>query len=268
MISDEIQKDLRIKYNPEKSLLREQQNRMSRILAVVAEICEREGIDYWLTHGTLLGAVRHGGFIPWDDDVDICIFRRDRDKFQSCMRRFLPPDMALQSHITDGNYYHPYYKIRDLNSEIWETGNEDVNYKYRGIYIDVFPVELAHQSVVRNSFRMWGRILYHIILPQRLTLSKTLRNKCLFYFFSLLFSLCRLLERVIPNKKWSFPFGCYFRTGFLQETIIPLTKKVRFEDRLYACPNDSDSYLKLLYGDYNKLPPEEQMHPHTTAIKL
>ena len=162
MISEEIQNELREKYNPENSVLRRHQCRMSYILNAVASVCEREKINYWLTHGTLLGAVRHGGFIPWDDDVDICILRRDRKRFQRVMIDTLPPDLVIQCHGTDGNYYHPYYKIRDVNSEIKETGYEDVNYKYRGIYIDVFPVELAHQFLVKNSFRAMGG--YYIIL--------------------------------------------------------------------------------------------------------
>ena len=113
MIDIIMSKELKYKYNPEGSILRKQQMVMLHILENVAKICDDNNIDYWLSSGTLLGAYRHGGFIPWDDDLDIMILRKDLKRFREVMIKSLPADMVLQDHSTDSDYYHPYLKIRD-----------------------------------------------------------------------------------------------------------------------------------------------------------
>lgn len=272
MIAESLQKELREKYNPEGSVLRQHQYRMIHLLKTVADICEKESIPYWLTHGTLLGAKRHGGFIPWDDDVDICIFRKDIREFRSLMQRQLPQDMVLQCHQTDSNYYHPYYKIRDLNSEMEETGNEDINYQNKGVYIDVFPVEKSHLLLVKITWKIWGRLLYRHILPKPLNPIRLLINRFLYFSFSTIFCICRFIDRIIPSDTWNFPYGCYFKVapGYSDDDINPIdgSTKIQFEDRLYCCPNDVDSYLTKCYGNYNELPKEEEIEPHINEIKI
>lgn len=273
MVSKELQSELREKYNPEGSILREHQKRMLSILEVVADICEREGIQYWLTHGTLLGAARHGGFIPWDDDLDICIFRKDIRKFREIMISELPDNLVLQCHQTDKNYYHPYYKIRDLNSEMNETGKEDLNYRFKGIFIDIFPLEKNHLSWTKITYSVWGRVLYGCILPKPLNPVRLVINRFLYFSFSILFQTCRILEFLLPSKTWNLPYGCYIDYapgGFIDKDIIPphTNNLVKFEGRVFLCPNDVNSYLTALYGDYNKLPNLEKIHHHITDIKI
>ena len=101
MIDIIMSKELKYKYNPEGSILRKQQMVMLHILENVAKICDDNNIDYWLSSGTLLGAYRHGGFIPWDDDLDIMILRKDLKRFREVMIKSLPADMVLQDHSTD-----------------------------------------------------------------------------------------------------------------------------------------------------------------------
>lgn len=273
MISKELQIKLKSKFNPEGSLLRQHQLRMLYILDVVAKLCDQAGIQYWLTHGTLLGAVRHGGFIPWDDDLDICIFRRDIKRFRKLMINNLPNDLVLQCHQTDKNYYHPYLKIRDLNSEMQETGDEDLNYLNKGIYIDVFPVEKSHLSLVKYSYILWGRILYKHILPNRVTVFRLVLNTLSYSFFTVIFGVCRMLDSILPSKKWNLPYGCFIVTapgGFEDNDIIQphVNELVVFEGRFFSCPNDVDSYLRKCYGDYNKLPKTDEIEPHINGLKI
>ena len=89
MIDPEIQKELRQKYNPDGSMLRSLQTSLMETLIEFDKVCREEGVVYWLDAGTLLGAVRHGGFIPWDDDLDVCILKKDRKKLKKAMEKEL-----------------------------------------------------------------------------------------------------------------------------------------------------------------------------------
>lgn len=142
MITDTLQYELRERYNPNGSTLRRQQLRMFEMLQYIDTVCKNHGIRYWLCSGTLLGAVRHGGFIPWDDDVDIEMLREDYRKFVKVMAtEALCGKYVLQNHDTDSNYFAPYGKLRDLHSYIKEENTNDLYYKYKGCYIDVFVLE-------------------------------------------------------------------------------------------------------------------------------
>lgn len=134
--------ELRQRYNPEGSLLRRHQLRMLEILKEIDRICQKHRIDYWLSSGTLLGAVRHGGFIPWDDDLDIEMERKDYLRLLQLLPEELNDAYLLQTHGTDPGFISTYAKIRDKYSAITEH-EEDINYRYKGIFIDIFQMEVT-----------------------------------------------------------------------------------------------------------------------------
>ena len=101
------------------------QHRMTEMLRVIDGICHRHGLRYWLCSGTLLGAVRHEGYIPWDDDLDIEMMRPDYDRLMEILPRELPEDMALQTPDTDAGYFFCYAKVRDRRSRLSETNDYD-----------------------------------------------------------------------------------------------------------------------------------------------
>ena len=133
------QEALRRKFNPEGSVLRRQQHRMLEILLEVDRICKKHNIRYWLSSGTLIGAVRHKGFIPWDDDLDIEMLLPDYERLMRVLPDELPSTMALQSQDTDPNYFFFYAKVRDRRSHLEEGNRYDRVWKEQGIYIDIFP---------------------------------------------------------------------------------------------------------------------------------
>lgn len=141
MIANHLQESLRQRYNPEGSLLRRQQMRMLELLMEIDRICKKHGIRYWLSSGTLIGAARHGGFIPWDDDLDIEMMRDDYNRLMEVLPEELPATMALQTHQTDPTYFFYYAKVRDRRSILAEGNNYDRMWKEQGIYIDIFPLE-------------------------------------------------------------------------------------------------------------------------------
>ena len=126
-------------YNPEGSTLRKAQMRMLEILKAVDAICRQNNIPYFIEAGTLLGSVRHGGFIPWDDDLDICVMRSDYNRLRGLLKENLPSSMVFQDAKTDPNYPLLIGKVRDTKSYFEEDFSAKL--EYGGIYIDIFPIE-------------------------------------------------------------------------------------------------------------------------------
>ena len=108
------------RYNPEGSTLRKAQMRMLEILKIVDSIFSKHHIDYYLDGGTLLGAVRHGGFIPWDDDIDISVRREDFSRIKRVLQKELPNNLVFQDRFTDWNLPVLIAKVRDKNSYYYE----------------------------------------------------------------------------------------------------------------------------------------------------
>ena len=126
---------LRQRFNPDGSLLRRQQMKMLEILLEVDKICKKHNIRYWLSSGTLIGAMRHDGFIPWDDDLDIEMMRSDYLRLMKVLPAELPEWLALQNDETDPNYFYFYAKVRDRRSRMLEQNGYDrlerTGYLYR-----------------------------------------------------------------------------------------------------------------------------------------
>ena len=133
MVDEQLKESLKKRFNPEGSVLRQHQLRMLELLKVIDCICKKHDIPYWLSSGTLIGAARHKGFIPWDDDLDIEMMREDYLRLIKILPEELPDNLALQTHETDPNYIFIFGKLRDTDY--------DRNFTYQGIYIDIFPME-------------------------------------------------------------------------------------------------------------------------------
>lgn len=259
MIDYQLQQQLRERFNPEGSMLRKQQLRMLEILLYIDKICKENNIKYWLSSGTLLGAVRHGGFIPWDDDLDIEMLREDYEKF---LKVFTDNDnYALQTYKSDENYFRTFAKVRDLHSEISEF-ELDRYYKYRGLYVDIFSIERVPKYICRlygGVFEVIGRwrrkcgdnkFLWHIL-------------KCFQKITLWTIPIARPIFRIF-TKDLHHSYG----SGFLKERHIedihPLTS-VQFEGYTFPAPNNIDSYLSLIYGDYKQLPDIDSFVIHTSS---
>ena len=153
---------LRQRFNPDGSLLRRQQMRMLEILLEVDKICKKHHIEYWLSSGTLIGAMRHNGFIPWDDDLDIEMMRSDYLRLMKVLPSELPEWLALQNDETDPNYFYFYAKVRDRRSRMLEQNGYDRIWKEQGIYIDILPMERhpiwmqkLTEKTVGHMYKIW-----------------------------------------------------------------------------------------------------------------
>lgn len=255
MIDIELQKKLRKEYNPEGSELRNMQLKLLDILKCIDKICQKHNISYWLASGTLLGAARHNGFIPWDDDLDIEILHTDKKKFIEACIQDLPPHYVIQCHQTDPYYYKGLIKIRDVNSkinEIKKIGNREfpVSYKYNGFFIDVFTEEPSYKL-----FLWLSKIPIRIIsIAQYKWKLGTKYLDILFQINEAIFMFFRFISKLNPLIcHYYHSYGCWFISSRKKKDLLP-TKKIMFEGEYFNAPNNVDSYLRHMYGNYMELP--------------
>jgi lipopolysaccharide cholinephosphotransferase len=262
-----MQEDLS-KYNEEGTTLRKVQHKMVEILDVVDGICKKHHLQYWLCSGSLLGAVRHGGFIPWDDDLDITMIRSDYKKLLKILKKELPPDLYLQTP-RERYYDPPFTKVRDTKSVIADGWQQAKWYKQNGIYIDIFPNEYAYPKLRQfiNFFYKRSRI--------RIKQGHPFRSLKIFYeyliallmwpFAAMAVFLARLYCAINRPSTIMRPYGWYFSVAQDEKDIFPL-QEVVFEGKKYPAPCNYDGYLRKFYGDYMQIPPKEQRPVHMSNV--
>lgn len=265
MIDPKLQAELRARYNPDDSEFRKYQLYLLQMLKDFDKICEEIGVRYWLSSGTLIGAARHGGFIPWDDDIDVEMLKEDYEKL---LRSFKETEKyAIQSHDNDTFFFQPFAKFRDKRSIFTENQECQKYYKYNGIFIDILKMNWTNRKV--------SKLLFSIIR----IVSKPLRCKRKFHhsvicasknLINIVFNIIPYIDKLFSRSKglsFGHEYGSYFYDYKRDySTLFPL-KKALFEDYYFPVPNDVDGYLTATYGDWNKLPDFENLHVHLVDVK-
>lgn len=260
-------KALRQRFNPDGSVLRRQQMRMLELLLELDRICKKHGLKYWLIGGTLLGAVRHKGFIPWDDDMDVQMLRPDYLKLMDIMPTELPPTMAIQNRKTDVNYFYQYAKLRDRRSHIEEAVGYDRVFKEQGIFIDIFPIDRHPKWLQRLSMDTIGHS-YKILKRKNLTDSQAMRRVRQLVCFNerLVYPLFRFISQ-LTGGPYLDAFGVPYIVPRDINDILPLSE-MTFEGHLLPVPHDSNKVLREQYGDYMRLPNIDSIAPHVSKITI
>lgn len=253
MIDAMTQQQLRERYNPDGSLLRRGQLRMLEILKAVDGICRAHGIRYWLSSGTLLGAVRHGGFIPWDDDLDIEMLREDYLRLLPLLREELPNQFMVHDNESDKDYPYLYAKVRDKYSCI----EEDYFFKtkYTGCFIDIFPLERAPYPLFRIANRLYVNLCHHNVYRFRpiYKFNRMLLTRAVFPMFRKWISVFH------PHSDYHHTLGMVFKTERETADIFPLNEIV-FEGVTFYAPHNTHNYLTRMFGDYMRLPKNVEVH--------
>ena len=188
MISKKIHNELRNRFNPDNSDLRNIQMKMLDILIYFDEFCRKNDIKYWLSSGTLLGAVRHSGFIPWDDDMDVEMLPEDYKKLISLRNKFDNDIFILQDKKSDAEYIAPFPKIRNKVSHIKEIHNRDIGYKYNGVFIDIFIRDRASFVTTKIS-HILQYTTYCITCQKNSFVRRLIKNICYYPMYYFLFSI-------------------------------------------------------------------------------
>ena len=253
-----------------KQNLRTCQLKQLSILEETDRICRKHNIPYWLDGGSLLGAMRHGGFIPWDDDIDIAMRKEDLERFIAVAPSELRPGLFMQTPESDPEHTDPIYKIRDLNSLYLESGdNLQANYQ-KGLYIDIFPF-IDYPSLPKK----WVKKLSKGISTSYSILHKahyySLRSFVEFFWFGAKYHLFRAIWSILSAiyPKDTYLSNVLINNGYgimhRKDSVFPLGE-IEFEGKRFSAPCNPDAYLKDLYRNYMDIPPEDKRKIHAIYL--
>lgn len=248
------------------------------ILEQFDNMCQELGLHYFLIGGALLGAVRHGGFIPWDDDVDIGMLREDYDKFLKHAAEWFKYPYFVQNGYNDSGYFGTITRIRDSRTTgvIWRDANKSCN---NGIFVEIYPID----NVIEDSFKLKIQYIEHKVLFKLLYLSRYGDSSGNTFSFAVAKKIVNLIGFEKLYKKWSKvcsrysaqsttlcdSLTAYWDIGGQRWYLCDVvnTEYVQFEYLQLAIPKNYDRCLKITYGDYMKLPPvsERGLHHNSTV---
>ena len=239
----------------------------------ISRICEKHNINWFLVGGSLLGAVRHKGFIPWDDDIDIGMMRKDYDLFIKYAQEELSNKYYLDCFETNKDYYLPFAKLRKNNTIFDEEENHNLN-NHKGIYVDIIPIDNASgEDNIRQKFQaiMVRSITCTMFYKNKIRPLKKLRYKPMVVILSI-FGKHKLMEmqdkimRMYKDDNSEYVVilsGSYnYKKETNKRSIYFPVKMLPFEDRKYPGIKDYDTYLSKIYGNYMALPPKEKRVNH------
>ena len=250
-------------------------------LKAIITICQQEQIEYFLIGGTALGAVRHKGFIPWDDDIDIGMTRKNYNKFLAVADNLLPKNYHLQSPYNEKKTPYTYAKIRIDSTKFVEYCNRKVK-MHHGVYVDIFPFDEVPDEENKNiwqfrKYQKWTKIFVYRQSPdinQKPVgikgTTKAFFRHCL-YHISKIFPrkyLLKKLDRIATkyNGKNQSALACLCfpvrKTEYVKKQDLYPLKDIQFADITAKIAKNEDIYLTTHYGDYMQLPPEEKRVGH------
>lgn len=239
------------------------------ILDFAVDVAKKNGIQYFLDSGTLIGAVRHKGFIPWDDDIDILVPRKDYKRFLDCLRKENSKYKVLFIDKND-DYFYAFAKVVDSTTELIETGCPRI--AGYGVYVDIFPLDnIPDDEREREKFiRKVGRyrwICSRAKSRKKEDLSPSPLRNFIVHSCTRLYGWKRALRRLnalcesTSDMKTDYVKSVVVTTNlhrFAPVACFSETVELEFEGKKYAAPVGYDEYLTILYGNYMELPPEEK----------
>ncbi len=250
---------LRLRYNPDGSALRRTQLELLEILKVLDSICKEHNIEWWLSSGTLLGAARHKGFIPWDDDIDIVMLRKDFKRFDKIMRNYQSEEYVYHSMSTDIDYVYLFSKFRKRHGDAGEEHRRSKFYKYKGPFVDIFCIEKTNYFAARASSVIYNNLQHLTSYVRWSWLRRPLILLVNLLCLGIIVPILRLVGLINPSGEYHYTLGLgWGRHKFFMKHTFPLGR-AKFEAVEFPVPKDMDAYLSQVYGDWRKLPTDEQI---------
>ena len=261
MISDSLKQQFKEQYNPEGSQLRQIQLNLVGILKEIDRVCRKNNITYWLDFGTLLGAVRHKGFVPWDDDLDIGIFKKDYKRFKKCLLKDLQDPFVLRDYKMSKIHKLPILRVYNNHFLVARKRTSNGEPIYENAWVDVFPLvngTLASKIFFEKNYGKYLRRTIHQI-------DDGVLNRIISYILKPIFRIMSVVVilycKIFISDSYVLDYGINFKPLRKKSEILPLST-VEFEGFEFPAPANTDAYLQRFYGDYNQIPPEDKRVTH------
>lgn len=251
------------------------------MLKDIAKICDDNEIVYFLTSGTLLGAARHQGFIPWDDDIDICMDVKNYRKFLKIVQKVLPEKYFFQNYRTDSKVGIKWSKIRINGTTSMERDmtNYDIHY---GVCMDIFVMSGIAECKFRRFFQCKASKWMSVLLEKYYVLAKKMPiSSKLSYVYKIIpdwlrIEIIKWLERIslVNTEKTSYCYNTWY-LNFASEKTWKIPSefckgsnriKLKFEDEYFWAPKEYEKCLEIMYGDWRCLPPVSERGGHGDII--
>ncbi|MBO7293522.1 MAG: LicD family protein [Clostridia bacterium] len=251
----------------ENNNVRAVQGKILEVMKYIDRLCRAHGIEYYIMGGTALGAVRHGGFIPWDDDLDIFMTPTEYEKFKAVFEREGSELFVLQEWRTTKKYLE-YAKVRMNGTTFIEEHFKDRTDMHHGIYVDIMILhKVPKGKLIQKLVYCESKFVTLYALSQRNWKPKTRGQAMMLGLLKIL--PCRLMARIAyrriykyDNRKENYRY-CYwitpakFRSGLFDASFFEKPVDIPFEDTVLLGSEKIKEYLEYRYGDYMKLPSEE-----------
>jgi lipopolysaccharide cholinephosphotransferase len=248
---------LRQRYNPEGSKLRHDQLELLQMLKRVDAICKENNIQWWLSSGTLLGAARHKGFIPWDDDIDIVMLRKDYRRLEKILLKMEDKEFILHSMRSDVEYVNCFAKYRKRQGEVISKNRRYNYYKWRGIGFDIFTIEKTSYFAAKAASTIYGNLQHLTSYIRWGVIRKPLIRLIQVLCLGIIFPILRLIGLINPRGEYHYSLGQgWAKHTFFMKNTMPL-KTAEFEGEQMPVPHDMDAYLTLVYGNWRAIPGDE-----------
>lgn len=266
MIKPEIQSELRGRFNPDGSMLRDIQISLLDILKEFDRVCRLNDIRYWLDSGTLIGAARHGAFIPWDDDLDVCILKSQKRRLLKALHKDLSAPYSVYDMST-GNGYRKHW-LRVVNTSIKVTRKiprpgTDLGYEVRvePLWLDVFLQVSGTPSMSKRIDKFYGPCFRRFYGLTQDGVLRRVVGTALYPLSCLCVACARALGKLLSGDSLIHDYGTGFYSQRMRSEIFPLSEII-FEGESFPAPHDIKAYLNRIYGDYSQLPDLDRIETH------
>lgn len=245
------------------------------------KVCKTLNLTYYLMGGSMLGAVRHSGYIPWDDDLDVGMPRQDYEIFLEKGQSLFPQNYFIQTHLSDPEYPYNFAKLRDTDTAFVESAVKNFNINH-GVFIDIFPLDIYPDNKIQQRILEFIKkltevrvreTLYFEISPQYSIVSKiaiALAKVVYPDYKSAVVAREKAIKAYKKGKKLANHGGAWKGREIVPSEWYGEGVMVDFEGIKVRIPSHSDRWLEQVYGDYMQMPPEEKRvaHHYTEVVDL